>query len=131
MAEVEQRPVPIEAIPIDAIPINAIPASTAAAAPAPSASEPVLEKTQVESQSQTQDAHDIEPIEPAAVKSVPERIQQPSIPVTEEMVEKDEKAPVVAEAHLVDTYRKFSSLFECIIQVANIGFRPPSEDVCQ
>lgn len=108
MAEVEQRPVPIEAVPIESIPIEAIPAAAAvvAAAPAPSAGEPTLEKVQIQPQSQTQDESTPEPVEPVAVKSVPEQVQQPSTPVTAPVDTKN--TPVVAEAHLVDTYRKLS-----------------------
>jgi acetyl-CoA synthetase len=59
---------------------------------------------------------------PAATETVSLRAEETPAPAQET------KAPVVAEAHLVDTYRKFAQPTWSVI--ANFQLRPSSAHVC-
>lgn len=62
---------------------------------------------------------------PAAAETVSLKSEETQAPA------KETKGPVVAEAHLVDTYRKLTRLFTPVLEyVANIALRPSSAHVC-
>lgn len=126
MAEVEQpqAPVAIEtpAVAPELVPeVAKVPAvatevvSEPTEVPAPVVSEPVLEQKQEQPQEQPQE----------------QQTEAPAAAPTEAAPEKT-KAPVVAEAHLVDTYRKTLILGDPAAQLQLLtSSRPSCKDACQ